>query len=226
MFSTTSQFYRSREWEQLRRTLILERRDDKGDVICQHCGKPVTNAYDIIAHHVKMLTDANVNDYSISLNPDNIQLIHHCCHNEIHKRFGASYQRHIYVVYGSPCAGKQEYVQRVALPDDLIINIDEIYKAINTSRSNRLFSNALAIRESLVDMVKTRNGQWVNAWLVGNNFAGCYLWSPRDRQRLSEMLDAELVHIDTPKEECLLRAESRSGDYKKFIDDWFRRYTE
>lgn len=32
-------------------------------------------------------TDNNVNDYSISINPDNIMLIHHRCHNLIYQRF-------------------------------------------------------------------------------------------------------------------------------------------
>lgn len=224
MFSTTGQFYRSDVWANLRRQLMLERRNECGDVLCEVCHKPITNAYDCIAHHVKYLTDNNVNDYEISLNPENIQLVHHKCHNDIHKRFGATYQRHIYVVYGSPCAGKSSYVEQCALPDDLIIDIDAIYKAINISRSSRLYANASMVRDTLVDMVKTRQGQWVNAWLVGNVFAGCYMWSDRDRQRLSEMLDAELIHIDTEKETCLMRAVERGGDNRKFVDDWFRKF--
>lgn len=226
MFSTTGQFYRSREWEQLRRQLMLERRDGHGDVLCEVCHKPITHPYDCIAHHVKYLTDGNVNDYDVSLNPDNIWLVHHKCHNELHKRFGASYQRHVYVVYGSPCAGKSTYVDGCALPDDLIVDIDAIYRAINTSRSKRLYANASVVRDTLVDMVKTRQGQWVNAWLVGNVFAGCYLWSDRDRQRLSEMLDAEMIHIDTDRETCLLRAVERGGENVKWVEDWFRKFSD
>lgn len=223
MFSTAGQFYRSNAWAELRRQLMLERRDRHGDVLCAVCGKPIVSAYDCIAHHHVALTDNNLNDYEVSLNPDNIMLVHHRCHNEIHNRFG-SWQRHIYVVYGSPCAGKTSYVREVATGDDLIIDIDTIYNAINTKRSNRVLPNAMRLRDELVDMVKTRNGKWVNAWLVGNNFSGCYMWSERDRQRLSEMLDAELIHIDTDKETCLARAELKSPDYKKFVEDWFEKF--
>jgi len=52
-------FYRSKEWEALRTRLMLEPVDSNGDVICEHCGKPITVAYDCIAHHVTELTEAN-----------------------------------------------------------------------------------------------------------------------------------------------------------------------
>lgn len=216
MFNLTT-FYRSKEWETLRSSLKLERVNSSGDVICEHCHKPIVNAYDCIAHHKTHLTESNVNDYSISLNPDNIALVHHSCHNDIHNRFG-SYTRHIYIVYGSPCSGKSYYVDSVALKDDLIIDIDRIYNAINNSRSNRLYSNVMDLYRHLIDTVKTRKGQWINAYIVrGFPMRG-------ERERLAKELNAELIHIDTDKQTCIERSKEKGSEYYKFVEDWFDKY--
>ena len=219
MIFNLSNFYRSKEWEQLRSNLRLERIDSNGDVICEHCHKPIVNKYDCIAHHITHLTEANVNDYSISLNPDNIALVHHSCHNDIHNRFG-SYTRHIYIVYGSPCSGKSTYVDEVALKDDLIIDIDRIYKAINNDRSNRLYANVMSIYRQLIDTVKTRNGQWINAYIV---MANC-----NSVERTQKMLGAELIHIDTNKETCYKRAKEKNSDkgYLDYLDKYWREYEQ
>lgn len=214
---TLSTFYRSPEWERLRAGLMLERVDSNGDVVCEHCGKPIVNKYDCIGHHKTQLTEANVNDWNISLNPENIALVHHRCHNEIHNRFG-TYTRHVYIVYGSPCSGKTTFVSGNALKDDLIVDIDRIYEAINNGRSNRLYDNVMQLYRQLVDMVRTRNGKWINAYIVrGFPLKG-------ERERLAESLDAELVYIDTDMDTCLERAHNRAPGYDKFVLDWWQKF--
>ena len=73
---TLKTFYRSKEWENLLQVLKLERVDENENLLCEYCHQPMINKYDIIGHHIKELTEVNVNDYTISLNPDNIMLIH------------------------------------------------------------------------------------------------------------------------------------------------------
>lgn len=214
---TLQTFYRSPEWEALRKSLILERMDEYGDVVCEHCHKAIVKMYDCIGHHKTPLTEANVNDYDISLNPDNVALVHHKCHNEIHKRFG-TYTRHIYIVYGSPCSGKTTFVNERALKDDLIIDIDRIFDCINNQRSNRLYDNVMQVYRLLIDMVKTRNGKWINAFIIrGFPLKG-------ERERLAAMLDAELVYVDTDEQTCLDRAYKRAPDYEKFVLDWWQKF--
>lgn len=215
---TLSTFYRSKEWELLRSQLRLERINSNGDVICEYCKKPIVKAYDIIAHHKTHLTESNVNDYSISLNPDNIQLVHFRCHNKIHEKgFKA---KKVYIVYGSPCAGKSYYVDSVATDDDLIIDIDRIYEALNITRSNKLLNTVMSTYRHLIDIVKTRNGQWQNAYIVrGFPYA-------MERQRLADTLDAELIFIDTDKQTCLERSKEKSSEYYKFVEDWFEKYQQ
>ena len=222
MFSSLFQFYRSKEWENFRKVILLERLEKDGELICEHCGKPITRAYDAICHHKTHLTESNLNDFDISLNENNIAVVHHACHNQIHQRFGA-YTRHIYIVYGAPCSGKSTFVKESATKDDLIVDIDKIYSAISINpqhiKSNRLKSNAFQLRDILLDMVKTRNGKWVNAWII----AGMPL--KMDRERLADTLGAELIFIEAPKELCLERAYKRGGEtYQQYVEDWYEKY--
>lgn len=88
MFKSLSEFYTSKEWRELRAQLIFERTGTDGILRCEHSGQPLLHSYEIIAHHKIELTLQNVNDYSISLNPENIMLVSLDSHNEMHARFG------------------------------------------------------------------------------------------------------------------------------------------
>lgn len=216
-FNSLQSFYRSKEWEEFRKSFLAERLARDGEIIDEVTKKPIVNKYDVILHHKTHLNETNVFDYNISLNPDNIMVVSHRTHNNIHNRFG-SYTRHTYIVYGSPCSGKSSYVDSVALKDDLIIDIDRLYNAINNGRSNRLYSNVMNIYRQLIDVVKTRNGQWINAYIVrGFPLRG-------ERERLAKELNAELIFIDTDKQTCLDRSKKKGQDYYKFVDDWFEKY--
>lgn len=213
---TLQTFYKSKEWQNLRQCLILERVNSDGDIICEHCHKPIIKPYDIIGHHKIYLTESNVNDYSISLNPDNIALVHFSCHNKIHEK---GFQcKKVYIVYGAPCSGKSYYVDSVATDKDLIIDIDRIYNALNNSRSDKLLNTVMNTYRYLLDIVKTRNGLWNNAYIIRG------LPNAMERKRLSDMLDAELIFIDTDKKTCLERSKEKSSDYYKFVEDWFSKF--
>ena len=213
---TLQTFYKSKEWQNLRQCLILERVNSDGDIICEHCHKPIIKPYDIIGHHKIYLTESNVNDYNISLNQDNIALVHFACHNKIHEK-GFRCKK-VYIVYGAPCSGKSYYVDSVATDNDLIIDIDRIYKALNNSRSDKLLNTVMNTYRYLLDIAKTRNGLWNNAYIIRG------LPNAMERKRLSDMLDAELIFIDTDKETCLERSKEKSSDYYKFVEDWFSKF--
>lgn len=218
---TLDAFYKSKEWQKLLSVIKLERVNEDGQLICWHCGKPITDKYDCIGHHTIFLTEENVNNTEISLNPELIQLVHHKCHNMIHNKLGYT-KREIYLVYGCPLSGKSTYVNTVAEPGDLIVDINSIWScvSINSIHSGKLNAVVFKLRDELLDAVKYRIGRWDNCYIIG----GYPLIS--ERERLCKELGAREIFIDTSKEVCLERA-SKSDypeDYKKYIEDWWRKF--
>ncbi len=222
-------FYASTKWITFRLNLILERSKEREGVICEHCGKPITNPIDVHAHHKIELTPENVNDYNISLNPDNIELICHSCHDKKHHRFGFKPGKKIYIVYGPPLSGKKTFVKANMERGDIVVDMDRLYEAISMQptydKPNNLLTNVISIRTLLLDNIKTRHGKWYNAWIIGG-YADKF-----KRERLAEELGAELVYLDVSKEECYARLGADvsrqyvTSEWEKYIDDWFEKYS-
>lgn len=216
---TLENFYKSDEWRGLRAMLMQERTNADGEIICAHCGKPIVKSYDCIGHHKIHLTDENVNDYRISLNPENVELIHFKCHNKEHKRFEGNRQE-VYLVYGSPCSGKTTYVNSVADGDDIIIDVDSLWIAISSNdrlhKSPRLKANVFGLRDCLLEQIKMRVGNWCNAYVIG----GYPLRS--DRDRLCDSLKATPIFVEESREVCLERAPNPM--WRGFVEDWFLDY--
>lgn len=221
-------FYQSKQWIALMAQLRLERVNADGLLLCEHCGKPITRAYDCIGHHVIELTDRNVNDASIALNPDNIMLVHHRCHNRIHQKLSMTDRRAVYIVYGAPMAGKTSFVYDNMEQGDLIIDIDSIWECISGCdryvKPARLNSNVFVLRDCLLEQVRYRTGKWLTAWIIG----GYPLTA--ERERLCKSLGAREIFIDTPRDECLRRlTECSDGrnmvEWARYISEWFEKYT-
>ena len=208
--------------------LIAERTNaDDGVLYCQHSGKPLLNSFDIVAHHKQPLTLQNVNDYSISLNPDNILLVSQQAHNEIHARFGYCAQRKVYIVHGAPCSGKSSFVDSIKGNSDLIVDIDNLWEAVTGKRyykPDALKKNVFAMRDALLETVKTRAGNWERCFIIEG------LPHRAERDRRAVVYGAELIHIDTDKETCLRRLQADdsrreyANEWRKYIEDYFARY--
>lgn len=225
MFTLFS-FYRSDEWARLRKLIIDERTRDDGYIYDEVTNKPIVRKYDLTLHHKIELTDENVNDYNISLNPENIMVVSHRTHNQIHDRFDNHAVRKVYIIYGPPLAGKTTWVQMNKLDGDLVIDMDNIWQCITADeryhKPGRLNAVAFKVRDTLIDSVKYRLGKWRNCYLIG----GYPLSS--ERERLAKELQAEEIFIDTTEEECLMRLkndrERGSDTWEEFIREWFRRH--
>lgn len=87
---TRQEFYRTKEWKSLRDQVRLRDR-----LKCNRCKKIVPTTWKTskngipysvhgIVHHKIHLTDENYLDASISLNPDNCELLCISCHNIVH----------------------------------------------------------------------------------------------------------------------------------------------
>lgn len=207
MFRTIHDLYVSQEFRTLRQVLMNERTKEDGYLHCEYCDNPIVFPYDCIAHHKQEVTTNNLNDPSITLNPNNIQLVHHKCHNVIHNRFGRIIRK-VYCVYGSSRAGKSFYVEKVRDAGDLIVDMDMIWQGIG-GRNDSIKAVAFGVRDYLYGCILNRLGSWNNAYIV----------TTKPDKRAMDKLGAEYVFIDTPKRVCLERAETE--DQKRWISDWF-----
>ena len=224
---TLNNFYQSKQWIKLITALKLERLDESGNLICWHCGKPIVRAYDAIGHHTIFLTEDNVNDYNVSMNPELIRFVHHRCHNYIHNKLGYV-KPEVYLVYGSPLAGKTTYVDGVIQSGDLLIDIDRIWQAVSGQpfyvKPPKLNSVVFGIRDYLYECVKNRRGRWNNVYIIG----GFPLIS--ERERMCKMFGAREIYIDATKEECLQRLNDCNDGrdktlWNEYIETWWNRYT-
>lgn len=222
---TLETFYCSKEWRNLLAVIKQERTDAEGNIRCAYCGKPILKAYDIIGHHKTHLTEDNINDADIALNPDNVDLVHHRCHNEIHNKLGYS-RKEIFIIYGPPLSGKRSFVQEAMQPGDLIIDIDSIWECISGqpryTKPAKLNQIAFGVRDYLMDALHVRNGKWQTAYVIGG------FPFQAERERILQYYGAREVFIVAPKEELIRRLhadpEGRSIDeYTKYINEWFLR---
>lgn len=228
MYRNVFEFYRSKEWANLLAVLKQERVDADGQIICERCGKPIVKAYDIIGHHIEELTEENVHDANIALNPKNIQFLHHACHNREHHKHGFMHYKpkEVYLVYGAPLSGKTTWVRESMCEGDLVVDMDSIWQCISGQpryvKPNRLTTVAFKMRDALIDIIKYRTGKWQTAYLIG----GYPLQSERDL--LCKQLGAREVYIDTSKAECLARladeTERDVDEWSRYIEAWFDKY--
>lgn len=225
---TYESFYKSDEWRNLLQQLKLDRLNEEGLLICPICKKTLTGK--IIGHHKKELTKENYMDYDISLNPENIILIHQDCHNMIHKRWGYQ-KKEVFLIFGSPCSGKNTYINNIISRNDIVVDIDNIWQMVNPSNSryekpDTLKNIVFSIRNNLYDLVKYRQGKWTNCYVVAG------VPNSLERQRLVQQLGVDEVHLcEATEEECLARlyASPDGRDVKAwegFIRKWFEEYSE
>jgi hypothetical protein len=211
--------YLSRAWVELRQRLILQR-----GPVCEQCGAVVADTSGLVGHHKVALTPQNVTDPTITLNPDNVELICLKCHNAKHKRFGHQVHK-VYVIYGSPCSGKKELVGQLQNRGDLVVDMDRLYMAVSGcalyDKPDNLLRNVFQVRDVLLDNIKTRYGGWQDAYVIGGY--------PRraEREELVQRLGAEAIYSGLTQAECMARAESMgvfAAEWKKYVAKWWKLY--
>jgi predicted kinase len=231
MFTSLAEFYTSEIWRKFRSNLILERINKKDGLLYdEFSGEPILNTYDIVLHHIQPLTMQNVNDFTISLNPENIQIVTHKSHNIIHKRFGYCTQQKVYYVYGAPCSGKSTFVNNNKGNSDIVLDIDNIWQCLTGGeryfKPAALNKNVFLVRDCVLDMVKTRYGKWERAWVIEGGARKA------DRERKIKVLGAEPIFVDTDKETCLSRLANDEkrincvNEWQGYIEKWFNDYQE
>ena len=198
-------FYASRPWRDLRARLIAERLGT-----CERCGKSFADTSQLICHHKIHLTDETLTDPAVALKPALTALRKQAADfagdAAVSERGYIHSGRQVFIVYGPPLSGKSTYVRENMTRGDLVVDYDQLYRAISLcplyDRPDELRRIAFALRDCLLDQVRTRNGTWSTAWVI----AGL----PRkiERERLAARLGANLIYIESTESECLARLES------------------
>ena len=117
------QFYTSKTWRDLSYSLKI-----KANGKCNRCGETLLDFGKLIGHHKKELTEDNVDNPEIALNPELIEIICHLCHNKEHRRFGN--KQNVYIVYGSPLSGKNTLVRELMQYGDIVLDMDALWQAL------------------------------------------------------------------------------------------------
>ncbi|WKY44173.1 HNH endonuclease [Eubacteriaceae bacterium ES2] len=188
---------------------------------CNRCGTRPKHFSSLIGHHIEELTENNVDDANISLNPENIEIICQQCHNREHRRFGN--KRTVYIVYGSPFAGKETMVREMMRKGDIVLDIDSLWQAVTyeEDKPNGIRFNVFKMRDCLYDQIRTRYGKWIDAYVIGG-YPDKY-----ERERVAKELNAEIIYCESTKEECLERF-YKSGKpevWKDYIDTWWEKFS-
>ncbi len=212
MWKSLKAFYNCDEWQCVREQVLTD-----ADNTCGDCGALAEEV-----HHIIFLTLENVNDYTISLNPKNLIALCHQCHNKRHGRWLPNTkpeEQKVFLIWGSPLSGKTTYVKNHMLKGDLVLDVDNIWECISLQpryvHPDSLLKNMFAIRETILDNIKVRKGDWLNAWVIGG-FADKYT-----RDKTIQDLGAEPIYIDATKEECIERIGERPIEFINYINKWW-----
>lgn len=240
-YSNTSQFYNSDDWSNCKAQVTQERMKD-GCLYCEHCGKIIVKGFNpnaknnkgaIVYHHKIYLNNYNVNDAAIAINPDNIAILHWSCHNEVHERFGYGtnhiIEKKVYLVTGSSCSGKTSWVKERLQPNDIVLDIDDIWEMVSGQaryiKPNSLKPVVFRIRDEIKDLISKGVGTWRNAYVIES------LPAAMDRKREAERYKAfnvEIITLEATLEECLDRLHLNPNGrdikaYEGYIKEWFDR---
>ncbi len=242
-YETLTQFYNGQDWANCKAQVTQERLKN-GALYCEHCGKIILKSFNpnarnnkgaIVYHHKIYLTNQNVNDASISINPANIAVVHWQCHNEIHNRFNGSavaIERKVYIITGAACSGKTTFAREHMLEGDILLDIDDLWQTLSGLpryvKPNALKPIVFNTRLLLKEQIAKGAGSWRNAYIIES------LPLATDRKREAERYKAhntEIITMEASREECLNRLYTMPNGrdikaYEEYINNYFDEYTQ
>lgn len=242
-YENTVQFYNGSDWAACKAQVTQERLKD-GCLYCEHCGKIILKGFNpnaknnskaVVYHHKKYLTNFNVNDASIAINPANIAIVHWSCHNIIHGKqkqmIAATHQeKKVYIITGASCSGKTTFVRERMEEGDIVLDIDDLWQMLSGqpryTKPNSLKPVVFNLRKEIKDQIAKGAGTWRNAFIIES------LPFATDRKTEAERYKAhnvEIITMEATREECLQRLYAAPNgrnikDYENYINDYFDNY--
>jgi len=226
-------FYHSKEWKKVSR-LYMESRN----YMCERCGNVAT-----ICHHKIYINPRNINDPSITLNPENLECLCQECHNKEHfkRRYspiGVTFDENgnlvkapdAFIVCGAAGSGKSTFVQENKADNDIVFDFDYICAAIMGTRQihgnhDIALSVAAEMREAFYVCVEQHKGQWGKAWIITSTADKGML------NLLAYRLRADVIIMPTTLEECTERINNDPDRPNKLFhirlaEKWFTAWGE
>lgn len=133
-----------------------------------------------------------------------------------------------YVVCGPPGSGKTTWVTNRQRWGDVVVDMDELFVAVTGlpwyEKPEALVKLVLELQETALRWIERNPARFVNAWVItgGAKAAG--------RARLAGRLQAKVVVLETPPDECLRRiaADTRRAEkmerWSPLVYKWWREY--
>ncbi len=127
----------------------------------------------------------------------------------------------IRIIMGSPCSGKNTFVERNKKDGDIIWDFDGVHTALSGSQSHvhheHIRKYVFSLRDKFYEDVKKEKKS--NVWIINS--------SPYKKVRdlfRSEM-GAQIIYIERSKEDCLSTASNeRPDEWEKYINNYFERF--
>ena len=206
-------FYNSKAWKNTRQAYYESKQG-----LCELCGQPADEV-----HHKIFIKPSNIGNTDITLNWDNLQCLCRSCHSSIHERAysinrvkqptanGLEFdedgniieKKNVFIVWGSPAAGKSTYVKEHKTKYDIVVDYNYISNALTLNTTTNIIDAlpfVLDIKETLYQAIEQRKDNYNAAWIIAT------LPEKQKRIELARRLKGELIHINTNKEQCIKQA--------------------
>ena len=129
----------------------------------------------------------------------------------------------VYLVCGAPASGKTTYVKQHKEPGDFVLDLDVLRQALGAPAkiSDCFQPQVMAIRDVLYQHIVFNKIGAKTIWVIAG------LPERQRRLDMARYLKAELIYMQTPKEECLKRAmndpeRQDKEQQRKIIEGYFR----
>ena len=132
----------------------------------------------------------------------------------------------VYLINGAPGAGKTTLALQRMTERDLLIDVDIICAALQGT--SELYSDhtpvlgaAMAAVDALYGVIERREGHWENAYVITASS------NENAVRMLAEKLQADLIRVDTPREQCISqiindsRRHGREDEFIEITNKWF-----
>lgn len=121
------------------------------------------------------------------------------------------------LVIGPPGSGKSTYVRERMKYGDLVVDVDELFRALTLrpmwDHPPMAINAVLTTRDYLIESYEP-------AWVISTNARRDY------REGMRERFGAEVVVLETPADVCLARieADGREGEWGERVTRWWEEY--